>query len=72
MSIAPSDRGGCEALRATYAGDWRAGDNKSSGFRSLDDAAVAEARKWQFVPAMRGPKAAEARVEVPVRFELVE
>jgi protein TonB len=68
------ERGTVE-LRVKVLPDGEVGEvtvNKSSGFRSLDDAAVAEARKWQFVPAMRGPRAAEAWVEVPVRFELVE
>ena len=45
---------------------------KSSGFRLLDEAALTEAKRWQFVPARRGPKAAEAWIEVPVRFELIE
>jgi periplasmic protein TonB len=45
---------------------------KSSGSQMLDEAAVAEAKHWQFVPGHRGPKAVETIVEVPVNFRLVE
>jgi len=45
---------------------------QSSGARALDEAAVAEARGWQFAPGTRGPKAVDALVEIPVRFQLVE
>jgi protein TonB len=45
---------------------------KGSGSKPLDDAAVAEARSWQFVPGRRGPKPVEAWVEVPVRFQLTD
>jgi periplasmic protein TonB len=45
---------------------------KSSGSPILDQAAIAEAKRWQFVPGHRGPKALDAVVEVPVRFQLVE
>lgn len=45
---------------------------KSSGSRMLDEAAVAEAKRWQFVPGHRGPKAVDAWVEIPVKFQLVE
>jgi protein TonB len=43
---------------------------KGSGSKPLDDAAVAEAKSWQFVPGRRGPKNVETWVEVPVRFQL--
>jgi TonB family protein len=43
---------------------------KGSGSKPLDDAAVAEARSWQFVPGRRGPTKVESWVEVPVRFQL--
>jgi protein TonB len=45
---------------------------KSSGSRLLDEAAVAEAKKWQFVPGHKGPKPVDTWVEVPIRFQLVE
>jgi protein TonB len=45
---------------------------KSSGYSLLDDPALKGAKDWTFVPARRGPKAVEALVEIPVRFELVE
>jgi protein TonB len=45
---------------------------KTSGSRLLDEAAVAEAKKWQFVPGHKGPKPVDAWVEVPIRFQLVE
>ncbi len=43
---------------------------KSSGSTPLDDAAVAEAKGWQFVPGRRGPKNVDSWVEVPIRFQL--
>ncbi len=66
---------GTVELRVQVLPDGRVGEvsvSKSSGFRLLDEAAVAEARTWRFVPAMKGPKPTEASVEVPVRFELVD
>ncbi len=54
--------------------DGKVGDvnvKKSSGSRLLDEAAAAEAKKWQFVPGHKGPKPVDAWVEVPVRFQLV-
>jgi protein TonB len=45
---------------------------KSSGFALLDDAAAQGVKTWQFVPATRGPRPVDARVEIPVKFELVE
>lgn len=45
---------------------------KTSGSRLLDEAAVAEAKKWQFVPGHKGPKPVDAWVEVPIWFQLVE
>lgn len=43
-----------------------------SGSQLLDGAAANEAKGWQFVPGRRGPKAVDAWVEIPVRFQLVE
>jgi len=43
-----------------------------SGSQLLDDTAATEARGWQFAPGRRGPKAVDAWVEIPVRFQLVE
>jgi periplasmic protein TonB len=43
-----------------------------SGSQLLDDAAATEAKSWQFAPGRRGPKAVDAWVEIPVRFQLVE
>lgn len=45
---------------------------KSSGSRTLDEAAAAEAKKWQFVPGRKGPRTVDAWVEIPVKFQLVE
>ena len=45
---------------------------KGSGSQLLDDAAVNEAKGWQFTPGRRGPKSVDALVEIPVRFQLVE
>jgi protein TonB len=45
---------------------------KSSGSKTLDEAALTEAKSWQFAPARKGPKNVEAWVEVPVKFQLLE
>jgi protein TonB len=53
--------------------DGRAGEvqlKRTSGNSLLDEAAVGAARRWMFLPARQGPKAVEAWVEVPVKFEL--
>lgn len=42
----------------------------SSGFPSLDRAAVAAARAWRFEPAQTAGVAIRSRVQVPVRFQL--
>ncbi|MGA9875411.1 MAG: energy transducer TonB, partial [Solirubrobacteraceae bacterium] len=42
----------------------------TSGWRLLDDAAVAAVKRWRFVPARRGEDPIEAWVLVPVDFEL--
>ena len=45
----------------------------SSGFDSLDDAALEAVRsRWRFVPARHGGLAVESWVLVPIRFALVE
>jgi periplasmic protein TonB len=44
----------------------------SSGFPRLDAAALMSVRAWRFVPAQRAGIAIEARINVPVRFELSE
>jgi len=43
---------------------------QSSGFASLDDAALRAVEQWRFVPATRGGAAVPAVAEVPVRFRL--
>ncbi len=46
---------------------------RSSGFQSLDDAALETVRdRWRFVPAMRAGAAIESWVTVPIRFALTE
>jgi protein TonB len=42
----------------------------SSGFPSLDEAALAAVRRWKFEPARVGGVAVAAEVDVPVRFQL--
>ncbi len=44
--------------------------HKSSGFESLDTAAVAAVEQWQFIPAKQGKMPIGASVLVPVQFEL--
>jgi protein TonB len=51
----------------------RVGDarvKRSSGAPVLDEAALAAVKQWTFVPARRGPRAVDSRVEVPVTFSL--
>jgi protein TonB len=42
----------------------------SSGFASLDDAAVTAVKSWQFEPGRRDGEPIASRVEVPIRFQL--
>lgn len=43
---------------------------KSSGFSTLDQAAVDGVKRWTFTPAKEGDTPVVSRVEVPVRFRL--
>ena len=42
----------------------------SSGFSSLDNAALEAVKNWKFVPANRGNQAVSAKVIVPIEFKL--
>ena len=42
----------------------------SSGFASLDEAAVAAVRSWEFEPGRLGGEPVPSRVEVPIEFQL--
>lgn len=44
--------------------------NESSGYDVLDEAAASGAKKWKFVPGMRGDAPVEMWVRVPVIFQL--
>ena len=43
---------------------------KSSGRKTLDDAALAAVKNWRFVPAKRGETAVDGWVSVPLEFKL--
>lgn len=43
---------------------------QSSGYESLDDAALQAVRQWRFIPARRGTELVEANVIIPVRFHI--
>jgi protein TonB len=43
---------------------------KTSGRKTLDDAAIAAVRNWRFVPAKRGNTPVEGWVSVPIEFSL--
>ncbi|MGH8155106.1 MAG: energy transducer TonB, partial [Rhodanobacteraceae bacterium] len=43
---------------------------KSSGYRVLDQAAVAAARKWRFNPGIQNGKPSGGVVRIPVNFNL--
>jgi len=45
---------------------------ESSGYTSLDAAALAAVQQWRFVPATRGSTPVPAVAEVPVRFRLTD
>jgi protein TonB len=44
--------------------------HRPSGYHMLDRAAVAAAKSWHFLPAMRDGRPVPAWVEIPVRFHL--
>lgn len=44
--------------------------HRPSGYQMLDHSAVAAARGWHFLPAMRDGRPVSAWVEIPVRFQL--
>ena len=43
---------------------------RSSGHRSLDEAALGTVKSWRFTPAQRGGEAVEGVVTVPLVFRL--
>ncbi len=45
---------------------------QSSGFPLLDKSALTTIKKWKFSPAQTGFLARDARVTIPIRFQLVE
>jgi len=61
------------AIRVSGAGRPTSVEVKqSSGYASLDEAAVAAAWKWRFEPAMLNGTPIEAEVDVPIRFKLTD
>lgn len=60
-------------LRVKVGSDGRVQDvsiRRSSGFPSLDQAALTAVRRWRFEPARASGVAIASEVEVPVRFQL--
>jgi periplasmic protein TonB len=60
-------------LRVQILADGTAGNvsvAKTSGFETLDEAALAAVRKWKFVPAKRDGNPVESVVNVPINFNL--
>ena len=43
---------------------------QTSGFPSLDSAALSAVRQWRFVPATQAGRPVAATAEVPVRFQI--
>lgn len=43
---------------------------QSSGYKILDEAALAAVRHWKFTPAQDSGKSIESRADVPIRFQL--
>ncbi|MBW1616924.1 MAG: energy transducer TonB [Deltaproteobacteria bacterium] len=44
--------------------------SKTSGYQTLDNAAIKAVKKWLFIPAAIGNKKIEMRVRIPVKFEI--
>ena len=44
--------------------------SKSSGFKALDDSAIAAVEKWKFPPITKKGQPVEARVEIPIVFKI--
>lgn len=66
---------GAVVLRAEVLPTGRCGRldvRSSSGFASLDEAAMSAVKRWQFKPAARGRAPVAVWVEIPVTFQLVE
>ena len=64
---------GLVTLRVAVSADGQASSVtvlRGSGHESLDEAAMAAVRKWQFVPATRNNTAIAALADVPVDFKL--
>jgi len=64
---------GTVMLKVLVAPDGRAQELSvatSSGFRRLDDAALATVKRWAFLPAKKAGQAVSAWVLVPVTFDL--
>ncbi|NIO09558.1 MAG: TonB family protein [Deltaproteobacteria bacterium] len=45
---------------------------RSSGFSTLDKAAVKAVKRWRFHPARSGSEAVESWVKIPIVFDLEE
>lgn len=44
---------------------------RSSGYKSLDEAAIEAVRQWRFIPARKGSQSVQANVIVPVEFKII-
>jgi len=45
---------------------------KSSGFDSLDEAALETAKQWEFTPGKKGDKTVKVEMKIPFNFKLKE
>ena len=76
MPPAAAQQQGTVTVRVLIGADGsveRAEVAESSGFDSLDDAALETVRsRWRFVPARHDGLAVESWVLVPIRFALIE
>lgn len=64
---------GTVIVRAEVMPDGKSGQvvlHRSSGFKSLDDAAVSTVKKWRFKPATDGGKPVKQWVNIPITFTL--
>ncbi|MCD8536326.1 MAG: energy transducer TonB, partial [Burkholderiaceae bacterium] len=64
---------GTVIVRAEVLPDGKSGQvvlHRSSGFKSLDDAAIATVKQWRFKPATENGKPIKQWVNIPISFKL--
>ena len=60
LAVLVSPEGGCKSIRI----------HSSSGYTILDKSALLTVKSWRFRPGMKGDKAVEMEILVPIHFQL--